>query len=197
MCRVYFCDVYKQLRRCVTAVCARSSRWRKRGYVLRKHTPYDSRVMIDDETICTGICAPLSRVASYISSAHLTFCGLLDCYSSGHRDGPSVLTAQTSPEMSAAECPLVKEVLRPYCVASTVSRARSCTVAAGAAAGPCAASVASSARSALATGDAFGHIRNVVRSEAAAARLLRLERGRRSQPLTPHVDPMTHCARIS
>ena len=104
------------------------------------------------------------------------------CCTSGHRDGPKVLSAQTSPEKSAAECPLVAypQGAHDYCAAYGLASALH---AYGDAA--TAASIAGAARAALASGDAFGHIRTVVRSEAA---------GWSEVPLIQH-DPLhTHIA---
>ena len=51
----YLCDVYEQLRRCVTAVCARSSGWRKRAYVLRKQTLYGIFSQVLYSAVCYGL----------------------------------------------------------------------------------------------------------------------------------------------
>ena len=86
------------------------------------------------------------------------------CCTSGHRDGPKVLSAQTSPEKSAAERPLVAypQGNADYCVAYGLASALHAYGDAAAAS-----SIAGSARAALASGDAFAHVRKVVRSEAA------------------------------
>ena len=86
------------------------------------------------------------------------------CCTSNHRDGPEVLSAQTSPEMSVAECPLVAypQGGDDFCTAYSLASALHAYGDAAAAA-----LMARSARDALASGDAFGHMRKVVRSEAA------------------------------
>ena len=95
---------------------------------------------------------------------------------------PSVLSAQTSPEMSAAECPLVAypQGDADFCAAYGLASALHAYGDAAAAA-----SVARSARAALVSGDAFGYFRKVVRSDAA---------GWSEMPLAHH-DPLhTHIA---
>ena len=86
------------------------------------------------------------------------------CCTSGHRDGPKVLSAQTSPEMSVAECPLVAypQGGADYCAAYGLASALHAYGDAAAAA-----SIARSARAALASDDAFGFVRGAVQSDAA------------------------------
>jgi hypothetical protein len=86
------------------------------------------------------------------------------CCTSGHRDGPKVLSAQTSPEKSAAECPVVAypQGGADFCAAYGLASALHAYGDAAAAA-----SVARLARAALASRDAFGYVRKVVREEAA------------------------------
>ena len=88
-----------------------------------------------------------------------------------HRDGPEVLAAQSTPVNSTAACPLVaySQGGVDLCAAYGLASAVHCfgdTVAATA--------IARSARAALASGDAFGHIRTVVRSEVAGWSAVRL-----------------------
>ena len=111
------------------------------------------------------------------------------CCPSDLRDGPKALSAQTSSEMSAAECPLVAypQGGADYCAAYGLASALHAYGDAAAAA-----SVASSARSALASGDAFGHIRNVVRSEAAGWSEVPLSH---HDPLRTHIaEPISTCS---
>ena len=80
------------------------------------------------------------------------------------RDGPEVLSAQSAPAISAAECPLIayRQGNADLCVAFGLASAVHAfgDAAAGAA-------IASCARAALASGDAFGHVRTAVRETAA------------------------------
>ena len=102
-----------------------------------------------------------------------------------HRDGPEVLAAQSTPVNSTAACPLVaySQGGVDLCAAYGLASAVHCfgdTVAATA--------IARSARAALASGDAFGHIRTVVRSEAAGWSEVSLFN--HDPLLTPIADPV-------
>ena len=108
------------------------------------------------------------------------------CCPSGHRDGPKVLSAQTSPEKSAAECPLVAypQGRHDYCVACSLASALHAYGDAVAAS-----SVARTARAALASGDAFGYVRKVVRSEAGGWSEVPLTQ---HEPLHAHITEPVH-----
>ena len=105
---------------------------------------------------------------------------------SGQRDGPEVLSAQTSPEMSAAECPLVAypqgdaDYCASYGLASAVHAYGDAIAAA---------SIAHAARAALVSGDAFGHICKAVRSEAAGWSEVPLTN---HNPLHAHIPEPVH-----
>lgn len=82
----------------------------------------------------------------------------------GHRDGPEVLVAQSAPAISAGACPAVAyrhggaDLCAAYGLASAIHTFGDTSAAA---------TIAACARAALASGDAFGHIRGVVESQAA------------------------------
>ena len=93
------------------------------------------------------------------------------------QDGPQVLSAQSAPAISAAECPLVayRQGRADVCVAYGLASAVHAY--GDAAAGD---AIAACSRDALASGDAFGHVRTAVRETAA---------GWSAMPLACH-DPL-------